>query len=182
VGEETARLRDEIEQTRDELTRDVDRLAEKTSPSRVVERRVHRARGRLVDVKEKIMGSHDPAGVGQGAREQGARVGEAAHGAVSGVRERTEGNPLAAGVVAFGIGWMVSSLMPPSEAETHAAQRAGEAAREHGAPVLDQAKQAAQQVGADLKQQAVDAAEQVKDRTHEAAGTVREEARSSAPA
>ncbi len=40
MGEETARLRAEIDQTRDDLTRDVDLLAEKTSPSKIVERRV----------------------------------------------------------------------------------------------------------------------------------------------
>ena len=42
MGEETARLRAEIDQTRDDLTRDVDLLAEKTSPSKIVERRVQR--------------------------------------------------------------------------------------------------------------------------------------------
>ena len=46
MGEETARLRAEIDQTRDDLTRDVDLLAEKTSPSKIVERRVREDQAR----------------------------------------------------------------------------------------------------------------------------------------
>jgi len=113
------------------------------------------------------------------ARDQVSHAGERAQDAVSGVRERAEGNPFAAGVVALGIGWLVSSLLPASDAETQAAQRAGEVAREHGGPVLDQARDAAQQMGAGLKDHAQEAAQQVKVRAQEAAGTVREEARSS---
>lgn len=230
MGEETARLREEIEQTRQDLTRDVDRLAEKTSPSRIVERRVQSARGRLVGLKEKIMGSdgtpsrpgtygptytedvydtgYAATGSSGGSRLDSAKesvtgtashaadsardglssakaqighVGERAQGAVADVKERAEGNPLAAGVVAFGIGWLISSLMPASDAETHAAQLAGDAAREHGGPVLEHAKQSVQEVGEDLKAHAADAASQLKERTQDAAGTVREEARAAAP-
>jgi hypothetical protein len=57
MGEETARLREEIDRTREDLTRDVDRLADKTSPSRMLERRVQRARRGLTGWKEKVMGS-----------------------------------------------------------------------------------------------------------------------------
>lgn len=237
MGEEAARLREEIEQTRSDLTRDVDRLTEKTSPARIMERRVQRTRGRLSGLKEKIMGADDAArrptygptytddvydrgwstagypaggssttgsdsgslresvtgtashaadsaketlaGARSGVAHAGERASGAAHDAVSGVREQTEGSPVAAGVVAFGIGWLVSSLLPASEAETQAAQRAGDAAKEHGGPVLEQAKQAAQEVAGDLKEHAQDAAQQVKERTQDAAGSVREEARSS---
>jgi ElaB/YqjD/DUF883 family membrane-anchored ribosome-binding protein len=105
----------------------------------------------------------------------GERAQESAHGAVSGVREQTEGNPLAAGLVAFGIGWLVSSLMPASDAETNAAQRAGEAA----GPVVEQAKQAVQEVGQELQGPAQDAAQQIKERAQDAAGSVKEEARTS---
>lgn len=217
MGEETTRLREEIEHTRQDLTRDVDRLAEKTSPSRIVGRRVERTRGHLVGLKEKIMGSsdgprrtYDPAytdepyvdaGPSSGAsrlesakesvtgaashaagsaREGLSSAQDAAHGAVATVREQADGNPLAAGVLAFGVGWLVSSLMPASTAETQVAQRATEVAREHGGPVLDQAKQAAGEVGQELKGHAQEAVEQVRDRAQDAAGTVREQARTSA--
>src|SRR3954451_7709020 len=57
MGEETARLRAEIDQTRENLTRDVDLLAEKTSPSRIVERRVQRTKRGIAGIKDKVMGS-----------------------------------------------------------------------------------------------------------------------------
>jgi len=241
MGEESARLREEIDRTRDELTRDVNRLADKTSPSRIVERRVERAKGRLSGLKEKVMGTPDTptrtmgptytddvyyagsgyaGGYGTGydessggqsrlesakdtasgavgsareglssaadsarqglssARESvshaGDRAQETAQGAVTTVRQQAEGNPLAAGVVAFGIGWLVSSLLPASDAEVQAAQRAGDAAREHGGPVLEQAKQSAQEIGQELKTHAQDAAASVKETAQEAAAEVKE--------
>jgi hypothetical protein len=57
MGEETARLRAEIDQTRENLTRDVDLLAEKTSPSRIVERRVERTKRGITGLKDKVMGT-----------------------------------------------------------------------------------------------------------------------------
>src|SRR4051812_50176631 len=57
MGEETARLRAEIDQTRENLTRDVDLLADKTSPSRIVERRVEKTKRGIVGLKDKVMGT-----------------------------------------------------------------------------------------------------------------------------
>jgi uncharacterized protein DUF3618 len=57
MGEETARLRAEIDQTRENLTRDVDLLAEKTSPSRIVERRVEKTKRGIAGLKDKVMGT-----------------------------------------------------------------------------------------------------------------------------
>lgn len=70
------------------------------------------------------------------------------------------------------------SLLPAGQAETQAAQRAGDAAREHAGPALEQVKQAAQEVGQGLQGQAQEAVQQVKERTLDATATVREEARS----
>jgi hypothetical protein len=215
MGEETTRLREEIERTRGDLTRNVDRLAEKTSPARIAGRRVQRARGRLAQLKERVMGGPDD---GEGYRrsgygaayspgyeapeyeapgdeapgyeapgyhqvsQAGDRAQEAVQGAVGGVREQTEGNPLAAGLVAFGVGWLVSSLVPATQAETEAVQRAGDVAREHAGPVIDQARQSAQEVGGELKDRAREAAAQVRESTQDAAGAVREEARTSVQA
>src|SRR3954447_12864710 len=188
MGEETARLRAEIDQTRENLTRDVDLLAEKTSPSRIVERRVEKTKRGITGLKDKVMGTvsssdddepsgYDYYGTGStggtsvGSKLGDARdnagsavssakdtvtgaassavgtvqgtvtgaassVGDAATGAVGTVREQAEGNPLAAGLVAFGIGWLVSSLLPASQAEQRAARQAVEKAKEQGQPVI----------------------------------------------
>lgn len=222
MGEETARLRAEIDQTRENLTRDVDLLAEKTSPSRIVERRVQRTKRGIAGFKDKVMGSlpgsddderYDyyrnggsgtstlgdvRAGAGSavtsakdsvtGAASSAvdsvhgavSSVGDTASGAVGTVKEQAEGNPLAAGLVAFGIGWLVSSLLPASETEQRAARRAVETAKEQGQPVLEQAKQAAGEVGQHMQEQATDAAQQVKDRAQDATQTVKDEAQGAA--
>jgi gas vesicle protein len=103
-------------------------------------------------------------------------VGDAASGAVVQVRQQAEGNPLAAGLVAFGVGWLVSSLLPATEAEQRATRRAVEAAKEQG--VVDQAKQVAQDVGSHMQDQAQQAAQQVKDKAQDATETVKQEAQS----
>ena len=225
MGEETARLRAEIDQTRDDLTRDVDLLAEKTSPSKIVERRVQRTKRGITGLKDKVMGTFgsdddDDYGYSTGAYGSGyssgsgvsgaassakdsvagaahgavstvsgaasgaassvsgaaSSVGDAASGAVGQARQQAEGNPLAAGLVAFGVGWLVSSLLPASEAEQRAARRAVETAKDQG--VVDQAKQVAQDVGSHMQEQAQQAAQQVKDKAQDATETVKQEAQS----
>src|SRR3712207_3058106 len=50
-------IRRQIEDTRRELSYDVDALNEKVNPARVVDRRMTAAKGRVSRVKEKVMGS-----------------------------------------------------------------------------------------------------------------------------
>ena len=50
-------IRRQIEETRRELSYDVDALNEKVNPARVVDRRVSAAKGRMTNLKEKVMGS-----------------------------------------------------------------------------------------------------------------------------
>lgn len=92
------------------------------------------------------------------------------------VRQQTQGNPLAAGLVAFGIGMVISSVLPPSAAEQQLASRAEEQAKDLAEP----AKQAGQQLGQDLKPAAQDAVEQVKSTAQDAAQQTTEQAKSAA--
>src|SRR3954471_24198408 len=50
-------IRRQIEDTRRELSYDVDALNEKVNPARVVDRRVSAAKGRVSRVKDRVMGS-----------------------------------------------------------------------------------------------------------------------------
>ena len=97
-------------------------------------------------------------------------------GAPSAVRDRTQGNPLAAGLVAFGLGMVISSLIPPSDAEQQLAARAEDKAKDLAKPL----KQAGQQVAEDLKPAAQQAAEQVKSTAQDAAQHTTEQAKSAA--
>ncbi|GAB2677020.1 DUF3618 domain-containing protein [Thalassiella azotivora] len=188
MGEDTQRLTHDIEGTRHDLTRDVDALSDRVSPSRVVERRKQAARSSLGSLRDRVMGSANDAGHSAGGTASSVRgragdvasgASDAASGAVDTARERTEGNPLAAGLIAFGVGWLVSSLLPASEKEQRLASRAEEAAREHAAPLADEAKQVGRDVGEQMKDKASHAADEVRSTAQEGAQRVTQEGRSS---
>src|SRR5215204_4985837 len=182
-------IRRQIEDTRRELSYDVDALNEKVNPARVMDRRVTAAKGRMTNLKEKVMGTaHDTTSSAQGMASNAAgSVQSAASTAVGAVQQapdavvrQTQGNPLAAGLIAFGVGWLVSSLLPASEKEKQLAQQAESAVREHKDTLLEPAKQAAQEIGEQLKPAAQEAVESVKATAQDAAATVKEEGKSAA--
>lgn len=88
------------------------------------------------------------------------------------VRRNTRGNPLAAGLVAFGLGALVGGLMPASEAEKKAAGRV----KEQAEPYVEQARDLAKDAAATLQEPAQQAAEQVKQAASNAASNVKDEA------
>jgi gas vesicle protein len=92
------------------------------------------------------------------------------------LRRGTEGNPLAAGLIAFGAGWLLSSIAPASKPE----QQAADWMREHAEPLTEQAGQLAQELKENLREPAKHAAESVTSTASDAASTVTDEARSAA--
>jgi len=186
----------DIEGTRRALSSDVDRLAEKVSPGKVVGRRVDRVKTGAVSLRERVMGTlPDPqelkgqasnvasnaastvgdaaSSVGDATSNAASTVGDAVTAAPQKVRQQTQGNPLGAGLVAFGVGLVISSLLPASEAEKQVAQRAEETAR---GPVQDKAMEMAQPV----LQSAQESAQQVKESATSAVSETVDEARSAA--
>jgi hypothetical protein len=177
----------DIEARRAELSRDIDALTDKVSPAQMVERRKAATRSRFRSVRDRVMGSaHDStqgmASAGFNATSSVSSAKDTVQGTVQDaagtVQRQTEGNPLAAGLIAFGAGWLVSSLMPASEKEAHAARRVVETAKD--SPLVDEAKSVGQEMGESLKGSATDAAEQVKSTAQESAETVKQEGLSSA--
>jgi ElaB/YqjD/DUF883 family membrane-anchored ribosome-binding protein len=168
----------DIEDTRTNLSRDIDELSDKVSPARVVERRKEAARSRLSSVRDKLMGS--ASGARDSVASTGGNVTGTAEGAVSTIESKTQGNPLAAGAVAFGAGMLLSALLPASDKEAQLAQRAIDTAKEQGQPVIDQAKSMGQEMGQNLKESAADAAAEVKSTAQESAQNVKAEGQSSA--
>lgn len=179
MGEATTQqLTGDIDRTRDRLSRDFDELEDKLSPGRIAERRKAAVKGRISTVRDRVMGSAE--GTGSALSSAGQGVGDTATGAVQQVTQRTEGNPLAAGLIAFGAGMLLGSLLPASEAETQAAQRGIDAAKEHAEPVKEQAAAAAQEVGQNLKESGAEAASQVADTARQGTERVKQEGQSSA--
>lgn len=186
-------IRRDIEQTRAELRSDVDALGQKVAPRQVIGRRTERTKKMFGTAKEKVMGTPTRARRAVGdqmsaaadtassaASAAASTVSDAAASAPRATRERVEGNPLAAGLVTFGMAWLISSLLPPSQQEQRLAARAREQLSEHAQPVFEEAKGAARQVTDELREPAKEAADSVKARAQEAAGTVKEETTSAA--
>lgn len=177
-GAEEQQLSREIAASRAELSRDLDALTDRVSPAQMVERRKEATRTRFRSMRDRVMGSAD--GARQGMSSAGDSVSGTASSAVGTSERRTEGNPLAAGVIAFGAGWLVSSFLPASEKEARAAQQVVERAKEHGRPLVDEARSVGQEMGESLKESAGQAAQEVKGTAQESAQAVKQEGQSSA--
>lgn len=170
-------IRNDIEQTQSDLSRDVDVLAEKVDPAKAVERQKDRLRDRFRGVRESVMGSPDDDEegalhqAGDRAQDLAQQAGDAVQEMPDQVASKTRGNPLAAGLIAFGAGWLAASLIPSSRVE----QEAAGMVKEQAQPLVDEAKSAAQDAGEHLKPQAQEAAAAVKDTASEGLENVKDE-------
>jgi|SRR6476469_5282323 uncharacterized protein YjbJ (UPF0337 family) len=176
-------IRRDIESTRADLSRNVDALTEKVSPSRVVGRRVDRAKDAVGSVKDKVMGSsdnpYDQGAMGDAtdkASSMASSIGDTATSAPTIARQKTRGNPLAAGMIAFGVGWLASSLLPATEKEQEAASAVKDKASEHSDTLTAPIKEAAGNAKENLRAPAQDALQSVKGTATEATATVKDEA------
>jgi uncharacterized protein YjbJ (UPF0337 family) len=174
MAEEPDRLRQDIEGTRASLSRDVDALADKTSPKRVAQRR-------WTSVKEKVMGTSDHARHAAGdaagtVQDAASQVGESVKQAPRAVARQTQGNPLAVGIIAFGAGMLAATLIPVTDAE----RRAGQQLKENAGEVTDRVKDVASEMKDDLSGSVQHAAAEVKATAQDAAQTTKQQAQSSA--
>lgn len=160
-------IRADIEATRARLGTNVDAVADKVTPSHIVQRQTDRVKENVKDavfgVKDKVMGAADHTAdhVHSTTGSVGSHVsdaGSAVAGAPGQLKNRTRGNPLAAGLIAFGAGLLVSSLIPASQKEREAADALKSAAE----PLTTELTDAAKQVAEGLKAPAQEAMENVK--------------------
>jgi len=167
-------IRREIEATRGDLSDNVNALAESVKPGNVARRQVDKVKTGAADLKDKVMGAADDVQSSGGGAVSDAvgSVKDAAGSAPTAVRRGTRGNPLAAGLIAFGLGWLVSSLIPASSAE----QQAATALKDKAQPLTDQVTEAAKDMAGNLKEPLQQAATEVKSTATDAAATVKDEA------
>ena len=170
---EAERIRQDIEKTRAELSQDVDSLTDKVSPARIVERRVDKAKGAFSGAKEKVMGAAPSM--------PSTSPGQAAGDAKESLTNAASGNPLAAGLIAFGAGWLISSLMPASSAEKQAAGAAKDMIQEHSDMLTAPLQEAAEAVKESMQEPVQDAVAAVKSTATDAVASVKDEASSVAP-
>lgn len=117
------------------------------------------------------------------ASEAGNRVSEVASSATEAMkqapqqlRRQTRGNPLAAGLIAFGGGILVGSLLPETRAEQELTNRMEPAMSN----AMSEAKDTGREVAEDLKQEAKDSMEAVKEAGSEAGQHLRDDAKDAA--
>jgi uncharacterized protein YjbJ (UPF0337 family) len=160
-------IRANIERTRGDLSGDVDALADKVRPSSIAHRQVGKVRGALGSVRERVMGA--ASDVTDRASSTASDLGESVAGAPRAVVDKAEGHPIAVGLIAFGVGLLVSSLIPASTKERELAGTIKDT-------VQPQLADAAKQVAGNLREPAQEAVAAVKDSATEAVDNVKSEA------
>ena len=163
-------IRADIEKTRRELGGDVDALADKVSPSKIVDRQTDKVKHALGSVRDKVMGAADDTG--SAISDAGSSVAEHVGDAKDKVVAKAEGNPLAVGLIAFGVGLLAASLIPASAKEKKVAAEVKDQAQ----PLIDEVADVAKDIGANLKEPAQNAAAAVKDAAADSIETVKEDA------
>lgn len=211
MGQSTDELRRDIENVRGDLTVTVDAIGDRLSPKQMVRRRTSRMRDGMTRIRETVMGTTTDGATGTGQRmatgmsSAGERVSDMAstasdrmsdaasttaeqtREAPQEVRRATQGNPVAAGIIAFGSGLLLASLFPATEPERQAASAVQdrleplkERATETGRELAGDLKQSAQGAVQEVKGTATDAAQDVAGQAKGAAGEVRDDANSAA--
>lgn len=167
-------IRAEIERTRRELGGDVDALADKVSPTKIMERQGNKVKNAVGSVRDRVMGVADDAG--SSLSQAGSSLAEGAVDVKDRVVAKAEGHPLAVGVIAFGAGLLLSALIPASTKEKDIADKVKDQAQ----PLVDEVAGVAKDVGAHLKEPVQEAATAVKDAASDSVDTVKAESRSAA--
>jgi len=174
VSNDPEQIRREIERTRTELSDNVNALGDKVNPGSIAKRQAGRVRGAATTVKDAVMGSAaDAADTGQ---QVATTMGDAVTNAPNAVARKAQGSPIAAGLIAFGAGLLVSSLLPASRVEQQAAEKVKDTAQ----PMVDDLTDTAKEVAGNLKEPTQQALEEVKSTATDAAATVKDEATSAA--
>jgi uncharacterized protein YjbJ (UPF0337 family) len=182
-------LRAEIARTRAELSDNVDTLTDTANPKNIAHRQADKVKSAARGVREHLMGAPDDpydsgtlgeradaakgtaAGVLGSAQDRAAGAVDTLTDAPAQVQRKARGNPLAAGLIAFGIGYLISSAIPSSEKEQDAASRL----QEKVAPLKDKVSETAGEVAERLREPAQEAARSIKGAAADAVANVKDE-------
>ena len=174
MSNDPEQIRRVIERTRSELSDNVNALGDKVNPGSIAKRQVSRVRGAATSVKDAVLGSASEAA--DNTQQLAGTVGDAVSDAPSAVARKAQGSPIAAGLIAFGAGLLVSSMLPASRVEQQAAEKVKDTAQ----PMVDDLTDTAKEIAGNLKEPAQQAMEEVKSTATDAAATVKDDATSAA--
>lgn len=185
-ADDPARIRDEIRMTRSRMDDTLYELEERVAPSRVAERSKAKLKSRWNRVRTNVMGSVDdltPSSNGpstDGSRGVGDVASEAADQARQApqtVKRQTRGNPMAAGMIAFGVGALAAALLPDTDQEQQLVEDAAD--RVDLQRVRDEVEQVAQDVRQPVQERAQEGVEDLKGTAQDHAQELTEEASTS---
>ena len=174
MSNDPEQIRREIERTRAELSDNVNALGDKVNPGSIAKRQVGRVRGAATSVKDAVLGSASDAA--DTTQSIAGEVGGAVADAPTAVARKAQGSPIAAGLIAFGAGLLVSSMLPASRVEQQAAEKVKDTAQ----PLVEDLTDTAKEIAENLKEPAQQAIEEVKSTATDAAATVKDDATSAA--
>ncbi|HEX8868440.1 MAG TPA: DUF3618 domain-containing protein [Lentzea sp.] len=189
MGATPDQIRREIDYTRAELVDDANRLVDRTSPRRIAQRRTQRIRRGLASLRDSVMGTASDASstvqdqahqAKEAAVDNAGRAVDAVQEAPRQAMRQTQGNPIAAGIIAFGGGLLVASLLPRSQAEQQVVAELSDRASDVVEPVRQSLTESAENLKEDVTSDLRDAADEVKQTASEAARTTAEHGRSAA--
>jgi ElaB/YqjD/DUF883 family membrane-anchored ribosome-binding protein len=185
MGQSTEELRRDIDQTREGLSGTLDAIGDRVSPGRVLERRKNRAMLSFQSLKDRVMGTVSSAK--DGVADTTGSAFDTITSTPDSVRAQTQGSPLAMGAVAFGVGFLIAAVFPPSQAEQQAAQTLLDKAEPvkdevlaAGHDIADELKDSAQTALGEVKDAAVEAKQAVADTAHEKVEETKDTAQSAA--
>ena len=153
----------DIERTREDLRQNVDALKDKLSPTHAAKRSAARLGESVSQARDTLMGT---------AEDSVAKTQESITGVSDKISSGARGNPVAVGLGAFALGWMISSLIPASKTEKDAAGTLldSDMAASMVQPIADTARTVVENAGDNVKE----AAQEVGREAQEAASTVTE--------
>jgi hypothetical protein len=171
VNRRANRIRDAFGGARDKV------MGTATSASHATSAKAGQVRDRASQTASDVgqAASHTASDVGHAASQRASDVGHAVAAAPHKAREQTQGSPLAAGLIAFGAGMLISSLLPASDAERRMAGRVKNTAADHSGQIKQGFSGAAQQMREGLREPTQHAAESVKSAAGQAVSNVRDQ-------
>jgi len=177
MGETTSELRRDIDRTRTDMSGTLEAIGDRVSPSRQLEFRKNKMRLWFRDARERVMGAAED--MKDWAEDKKERAGEQAdHMAdMTGMRPGSNGSPLIAGGLAFGIGALLGATLPSSPREK---QMLAEPARKLAEPLKEELKETGSEIADHMKQPVTDAVQEVKQTAQESVSDLKETTRDAA--
>lgn len=182
-------LRAEIAQTRAELSDNVDALTDTANPKNIAHRQATKVKSAARGVREHLMGAPDdldePGTLGAAsehlkdratgalgtAQDRASDALDRVNDTPGQVRRKARGNPLAAGLIAFGIGYLIAGAIPTTEREQQAASRL----EDEAGPLKDRISDAASDLGEQLREPVQQAAAAIGDAATDAVANVKDQ-------